>query len=193
MAANRLAYLREGTGPNLACLRASSQSYGRSVSCDSLYTGMRTLARATRIALTVFLRVVLGGMFLAAGLSKAGQTMPTLAAIYSYQILLPDWLALGIAEALPWAEILLGASVLAGVWPRLVLPATAAVLAAFTALTAQAWWRELPIDCGCFDFASIHPALAVLGTTGGATLRNLVLLVLVGALALLRRQRQSAA
>jgi hypothetical protein len=50
-------------------------------------------------------------------------------------------------------------------------------------LTGQAWWRELDIDCGCFDFASIHPALAVLGTPGGATVRNLVLLALVGVLA----------
>ncbi len=145
------------------------------------------------LAAEILIRVVLGGMFLAAGISKAGQTMPTLAAVYSYQIVLPDWLALGIAQVLPWVEISLGVAMLAGAWPRVVLPATAAVLATFTALTAQAWWRELPIDCGCFDFASIHPALAVLGTTGGATLRNLVLLALVGALALLRRQRQSAA
>lgn len=156
---------------------------------------LRMLATRRMIgtALAIVIRILLGGMFLAAGWSKAGQTMQTLAAVYSYQIVLPDWLAEGIALALPWVEICLGLAVLAGLWTPVTLTAVAAVLVGFTVLTAQAWWRELPIDCGCFDFSAIHPALAVLGTTGGATLRNLVLLLLTGMLAWLWRQRQSAA
>jgi uncharacterized membrane protein YphA (DoxX/SURF4 family) len=130
----------------------------------------------------VFLRVVLGWIFLAAGWSKIGQTMPTLASIYSYQIVIPDGLAEFIAMVLPWVELLLAVLLFAGLLFPWTLLAAGGVLVAFTVLTAQAWWRQLDIDCGCFDFSAIHPALAVLSTPGGATLRNLVLLALVGAL-----------
>jgi len=137
----------------------------------------------------VFLRLVLGGLFLAAGLSKLGAPLQTLASIYAYQIVLPDWLASTIAAALPWMEILVGLAVLAGLWLPVALGWTAFMLVAFTALTAQAWWRELPIDCGCVDLSELHPALAVLSTPGGAALRNLVLLGLTAALAPLARRQ----
>ena len=136
---------------------------------------------AVRMA-SVLLRTVLGWIFLAAGWSKIGQTMPTLASIYSYQILIPDGLAEFIAMALPWAELLLAVLLFAGLLFPWTLFAAGGVLVAFTVLTAQAWWRELDIDCGCFDFSAIHPALAVLSAPGGATLRNFVLIALVGAL-----------
>jgi uncharacterized membrane protein YphA (DoxX/SURF4 family) len=132
--------------------------------------------------LSIVLRVVLGWIFLAAGWSKIGQTLPTLASIYSYQIVIPDGLAEFIAMALPWVELLLAVALFSGLFFPWTLWATGLVLGAFTLLTAQAWWRGLDIDCGCFDFSAIHPSLAVLGTPGGATLRNLVLLALTGAL-----------
>lgn len=137
--------------------------------------------------------LLMGGIFLASGLSKVGATMQTLAAVYSYQITLPDWLANAVAVGLPWVEIVLGLSLLAGFGLRFVLPVTGLVLGGFTLLTAQAWWRGLPIDCGCFDFSGLHPALEVLGTPAGATIRNLVLLGIVGVMEMLRRQRQREA
>ncbi|MGA0849213.1 MAG: MauE/DoxX family redox-associated membrane protein [Chthoniobacterales bacterium] len=136
-------------------------------------------------ATILVLRLLLGGIFLWAGLSKVGEPMQTLATIYSYQIVVPDGLALAIAHALPWLEILIGVALLLGLIMPFTLAATAAVLLAFTALTAQAWWRELPIDCGCLDLSALHPAFAVLTTPGGATLRNLVLLGITGVLAAL--------
>ncbi|MBU3664729.1 MAG: DoxX family membrane protein [Chthoniobacterales bacterium] len=137
------------------------------------------------------IRILLGGLFLAAGLSKVGAPLQTLATVYSYQIVLPDWLANTIAHTLPWMEILLGLGLIAGLWLPVTVGWTAATLAVFTALTAQAWWRELPIDCGCIDLSAIHPALAALTTPGGATMRNLVLLVLCGVL--LRWSREHCA
>jgi uncharacterized membrane protein YphA (DoxX/SURF4 family) len=134
------------------------------------------------------IRILLGGLFLAAGLSKVGQPLQTLATVYSYQIVLPDWIANTVAHTLPWMEILLGLGLLAGLWWPVTLGWTAAVLIMFTALTAQAWWRELPIDCGCIDLSALHPALAALSTPGGATLRNLGLLMLCGALLWLKRR-----
>ncbi len=144
-------------------------------------------------AAVIAIRLLLGGLFLAAGLSKVGAPLQTLAAIYSYQIVIPDWVANTIAHTLPWMEILLGIGLIAGLWLPVTVGWTAAVLAVFTVLTTQAWWRELPIDCGCIDLSALHPALAALSTPGGATLRNLVLLALCGVLLWLARSKVKAA
>jgi uncharacterized membrane protein YphA (DoxX/SURF4 family) len=134
------------------------------------------------------IRIFLGLLFLAAGIPKLGATLQTLAAIYSYQIVLPDWLALAIAHLLPWVEIAIAAGLLFGLFMPVTLVATGSVLVVFTLLTAQAWWRELDIDCGCIDLSALHPALAILSTPGGATMRNIVLLALTGLLAFLLRR-----
>ena len=68
------------------------------------------MKRASGLAL----RWLLGLFFLAAGLSKVGAPMQTLAAVYSYQIVLPDGLASAIAYTLPWVEIILGLALLSG-------------------------------------------------------------------------------
>lgn len=124
----------------------------------------------------ILARLFLGAFFTFAGLSKIGTPLATLGTIYSYQIVLPDWFALAVAHTLPWMEIVLGLALIAGLWPAVTLSWTASLLLVFTILTAQAWWRELPIDCGCLDLSTIHPTLAILTTPGGATVRNLVLL-----------------
>lgn len=139
-------------------------------------------------AAPIVLRFLVGGTFLYSGLSKVGAPLQALAAVYSYQIVVPDWAAEVIAAALPWMEILLGLALVAGVWLPVALGWTALMLCGFTALTAQAWWRELPIDCGCADYTLIHPALAALTTPGGATLRNIALLGAVAAIAVLARK-----
>lgn len=136
---------------------------------------MRTrLLRAS----VILARLFLGLLFTSAGLSKIGTPLATLGTIYSYQIVLPDWFALALAHTLPWMEIVLGLALITGLWPAVPLGWTSALLLVFTILTAQAWWRELPIDCGCLDLSTLHPALAALTTPGGATVRNLVLIVI---------------
>jgi len=145
-----------------------------------------------KIAVAVILRFLIGGLFLWAGLSKLGSPLQTLATIYSYQIVLPDLPASLIAAALPWMEILLGTALLSGIWLPVATGWTAVVLLFFTVMTAQAWWRELPIDCGCVDLSALHPALVALTTPGGATLRNVVLLGLTALLAVLIRKKPTA-
>jgi len=141
------------------------------------------MKRAAIIAIPLFL----GGIFLAAGLSKAGAPLQVLATVYSYQIGIPDWLANTIAHTLPWIEILLGIGLVAGLWLPVTVGWTVVMLFAFTVMTAQAWWRGLEIDCGCIDLSTLHPALAALSTPGGATLRNILLLALCGVLFWLTR------
>ena len=133
-------------------------------------------------ASAVLLRCVIGGFFIAAGIAKLGAPLGTLASVYAYDVGLPEVPAILVATALPWMEILLGLAVAGGVWMRVSLGWMAVMLSLFTLLTAQAWWRGLPIDCGCLDLGAIHPALRLLSSPGGASLRNLVLLGLIVAL-----------
>jgi len=145
-----------------------------------------------KIAAALVIRLILGGLFLAAGLSKVGAPLKTLATVYSYQIVVPDWIASTIAYSLPWMEILLGLAMLAGLWLPVTTGWIAAMLAMFALFTMQAWWRALPIDCGCIDLSTLHPALAALSTPGGATLRNIVLLALCAALFALAKAKNRA-
>lgn len=141
-----------------------------------------------RRAAAMVLRGVPGALFVWAGWSKLGSPLTTLASIYSYQVVLPDWLATAIATTLPWMEILVGLALLAGFWLPITLGWAAALLMAFTALTAQAWWRGLPIDCGCIPLDALHPALAVLSTPGGAVLRNITLLAMIASAGFLSKR-----
>jgi len=128
-------------------------------------------------------RVFLGLIFLSAGWSKIDSPLALLADIYAYQIPVPDRLAEILSISLPWFEIGLGAALVFGIPPPLTTSGAISLLGIYTLLTAQAWWRGLPIECGCMDFSGIHPALAILSTPAGAALRNLCLLMVTSALA----------
>ena len=128
-------------------------------------------------------RVFLGLIFLSAGWSKIDSPLALLADIYAYQIPVPDRLAEILSISLPWIEITLGAALVFGIFSRLTTNGAIGLLGIYTLLTAQAWWRGLPIECGCMDFSGVHPALAILSTPAGAALRNLFLLVVTSALA----------
>jgi uncharacterized membrane protein YphA (DoxX/SURF4 family) len=136
--------------------------------------------------------IFLGLLLISAGMSKIDSPLATLASIYSYQIPLPDWLANASAHCLPWVEILLGFLLIIGVWPFAVSSAAILLLAVFTFLTSQAWWRGLPIECGCMDFSGIHPALAFLETPAGSTLRNLFLLMATAAMAFFQKNHPTS-
>ena len=131
-------------------------------------------------------RVFLGLIFLSAGWSKIDSPLALLADIYAYQIPVPDRLAEILSISLPWIEIMLGAALVFGIFPRLTTSGAIGLLVIYTLLTAQAWWRGLPIECGCMDFSGVHPALTILSTPAGAALRNLFLLVVTSALAFLK-------
>ncbi len=129
-------------------------------------------------------RIFLGVVFISAGWSKIDSPLALLADIYAYQIPVPDRFAEILSVSLPWIEITLGAALFFGILPRFAISGAIGLLAIYTLLTAQAWWRELPIECGCMDLSGVHPALAILSTPAGAALRNLFLLVVTAALAI---------
>jgi uncharacterized membrane protein YphA (DoxX/SURF4 family) len=94
-------------------------------------------------------RLVVGGVWLAAGLLKIPDPTENVRAVRAYQ-LLPESLVPVVGHALPIAEILVGICLLAGVLVRANAVLSALLLVAFVIGISSAWARGLSIDCGCF-------------------------------------------
>jgi uncharacterized membrane protein YphA (DoxX/SURF4 family) len=112
-----------------------------------LHAGRRTHGRWGWAV--VLARLVLGTVWLVAGLMKVGDLDESVRAVRAYQ-LLPEVPAQVVGAALPLAEILLGVLLVAGLFVRGSAAASAVLMAAFVVGIASAWARGLRIDCGCF-------------------------------------------
>jgi len=115
------------------------------------------------------LRLVVGGLFVVAGMLKAVEPAPFLAAIENYHIL-PHTLAVAAAFYLPYLEILCGGCLLLGRWQMGALVLMVGMTLVFILALASAWARGLNIACGCFGEGG-EP-----GRYGLALLRDLLLL-----------------
>ncbi len=93
-------------------------------------------------------RILLGAIFLVAGLSKAHQPEIFAAQIAGYQ-LVPSTLVTLMALALPRIEILAGMGLIFRLLPRSCALVTAALSLGFAISTSVALARGLNIDCGC--------------------------------------------
>jgi uncharacterized membrane protein YphA (DoxX/SURF4 family) len=94
-------------------------------------------------------RLLLGGVWLAAGLTKIGDLDASVRAVRAYR-LLPEALVQVVGAALPLAEVLLAALLVTGLFVRASAVLSALLMAAFVVGIASAWARGLRIDCGCF-------------------------------------------
>jgi uncharacterized membrane protein YphA (DoxX/SURF4 family) len=99
--------------------------------------------------LSVVARLVVGGVWLAAGVSKIGDPEGSVRAVRAYQ-LVPDPLERTVGYALPLLEICLGVLLVIGLAQRLAAIASAVLLAGFIVGISAAWARGLQIECGCF-------------------------------------------
>lgn len=99
-------------------------------------------------------RLILGGVFIYAGLVKALAPAEEFGyAIESYKLFTPR-LALVIAYTAPWIELYAGLLLAAGVFTRWSALFIGAMLVFFEFLLGQAWLRNLPVtSCGCFGSA----------------------------------------
>lgn len=98
---------------------------------------------------TLVVRLVIGGVFIYAGVTKIFDPAAFAEAIQGYR-LTTYRLAYFMALYLPFLEILCGALLIA---KRTSLPAATiatALMAVFTLALITAWARGLDIDCGCF-------------------------------------------
>jgi len=99
--------------------------------------------------LTLFVRLILGGVLLAAGALKIGNLQKSAMAVRAYE-LLPVQLANFLGYTLPWIEIGVGLLLITGAVVRISGLIGAITMLAFIIAIAQAWARGLSIDCGCF-------------------------------------------
>ena len=97
----------------------------------------------------VLARLVVGGIWLVAGLLKLPDPAENVRAVRAYQ-LLPESLVPAVGYALPILEILIGVCLVLGLLTRVNAGLSAALLLAFIVGIAAAWARGLEIDCGCF-------------------------------------------
>lgn len=105
------------------------------------------------------LRLVVGFVFITAGIEKASDPVAFGAAISNYRIL-PDSLVLIAATILPWMELICGFCVLFGVMVRGGALLITFMLLVFTAALLYVLATGLDISCGCF---SRNPAADVIG------------------------------
>jgi uncharacterized membrane protein YphA (DoxX/SURF4 family) len=94
-------------------------------------------------------RLVLAGVWIAAGAAKVTDLAGSGRAVNAYQ-LMPFAVAQAIGAALPLVELVLGGLLLAGLATRVAAGASAALLGVFIAGISSAWARGLSIECGCF-------------------------------------------
>jgi uncharacterized membrane protein YphA (DoxX/SURF4 family) len=94
-------------------------------------------------------RLLLGGVFVVAGVLKVPDPAAAVRAVRAYH-LLPETLVAPVAFGLPVVEIAVGLVLLAGVFVRTAAIASAVLLVVFLAAVGSAWARGLQIDCGCF-------------------------------------------
>jgi uncharacterized membrane protein YphA (DoxX/SURF4 family) len=94
-------------------------------------------------------RLLLAGVWLAAGLSKITDLDASVRAVRAYR-LLPEVMAQIVGNGLPLLEVMLGLLLLVGFGVRLVAVLTAALMVVYIAGIISVWTRGLSIDCGCF-------------------------------------------
>jgi len=101
-------------------------------------------------ALQLFLRLILGAVFIYAAYTKLRQSWLLFAlSIDSYQ-LLPEWAVFALARTLPWLELALGVLLIAGVALRYLSVVATAILGLFFTVMLVSYFRGAGIDCGCF-------------------------------------------
>ena len=99
------------------------------------------------------IRLVAAGIWLAAGVAKLADLEHFHTQVGAYDVL-PHALVGPFAYALPFLEVGLGLYLLVGLWIRPVAIVACALMVIFIVAQAQAWYRGLVLDCGCFGAIS---------------------------------------
>lgn len=95
-------------------------------------------------------RLILGFVFIYAGIDKILHPGQFAEIVYNYQIL-PDLLINPTAIVLPWLELILGAFLVVGIWLPGTVFFTNLLLALFLGAMVFNLARGLDIHCGCFS------------------------------------------
>jgi putative oxidoreductase len=111
--------------------------------------------------LLVLFRLVLGGLFVYAGVVKVLDPLDFAQNIRNYR-LVGQSLSFIAAVVLPWLEILAGVALASGVWKRASALIISGLLVFFILLTLVTIARGLDVDCGCFGAISRKSGFGVI-------------------------------
>ena len=145
--------------------------------------------RRVRPWLSAVARLILAGVWIAAGLAKIGDLAANGRAVAAYR-LLPNDVATVVGAVQPFLEIALGVLLLLGFATRLAALVSVLLLAVFTAGVVSVWARGLRIDCGCFGNGG-DLATGAQPQYFSETIRDIALIAVAGFLVFLPRSRFS--
>ena len=94
-------------------------------------------------------RLVVGGVWIAAGVIKLPTPESSVTAVRAYQLLPPSTTNL-IGHVLPILEIAIGVLLVLGLFTRVAAVASALLQVAFLVGISSVWMRHIAINCGCF-------------------------------------------
>jgi uncharacterized membrane protein YphA (DoxX/SURF4 family) len=125
--------------------------------------------------LLLVFRLVLGGLFVYAGVVKVLDPLDFAQNIRNYR-LVGQSLSFIAAVVLPWLEILAGAALAAGIWKRASALIISGLLVFFILLTLVTIARGLDVACGCFGALSRKSGFGVILEDLGMLFMGLCLL-----------------
>lgn len=105
--------------------------------------------------LTVRTQIALGLFFVVAALPKIADPPGFAHMVYNYKMV-PGPLVNAMALVLPWAELLMGVALVAGIWRRTAAALVGVLLVVFIAAISFNLMRGNAIDCGCFDVTAAN-------------------------------------
>lgn len=134
-------------------------------------------SRASRAA-KIILRIVVGSIFIYAGIVKVLEWSETLSAISDYQ-LLPPGLTVLFAVVIPWVEIFVGACIVTRAAISGASMIATILLVIFLAAQISALWRGLNIGCGCFGVGDTADLISYSTIIRTAVLIGMTLIVAI--------------
>ncbi|MFP4082369.1 MAG: MauE/DoxX family redox-associated membrane protein [Candidatus Aminicenantes bacterium] len=140
-----------------------------------------------RYVLFVF-RLVLGGMFIWAGLLKILDPLDFAQSIANYRAF-PDGISLFLALVLPWVEIISGSLLVLGLFRRSASLILCLLLVSFLVLISATVIRGMDIDCGCFGGFSQKVDYKLILTDGALLFLALIVFLSPKPHSLLRKRK----
>lgn len=101
-------------------------------------------------------QLILGGLFIYAGLPKILNLEIFSSAIRNYK-LIPEFLVGMVSFILPLIEIIFGTLLVLNIKPKLAAAVLSILLVIFILAISQALIRGIDIDCGCFVKSLLNP------------------------------------
>lgn len=116
----------------------------------------------------VTLRLVVGGIFIWAGLAKMPEFELFAQVVRSYDFV-PEPLAVPFTLALPWIEVSTGLCLVIGLWIRYSAMIVVLLMLSFMGALAWGLYHGADVPCGCFgfddDFRNVSIAEALVRNT----------------------------